>query len=140
MHKIDEKSFTVIANTSKQAFDILLRLSNYDKASFSTYMGVDIETLEEPPQWAFKYLQDLINADLIHLGYIMKDTKTAGIMFDYNETQKTITQLVGQSQLTGNQPVTIKSSIITEDGSIKAKYLVYAEEILLDFISTATPE
>lgn len=138
MYKINEKSFTISCESKTEAFKILLELAGYTKESFCNYMGVQEQDLEEVPVWAENYLKDLINADIVHLGYIMKDNKVAGIMGGYNELTKTIEQLTGKSELTGTQPLTIKDSIVTEDGAIKIKYFVNAENILNNFILSQT--
>lgn len=138
MYKIDEKSFTIVCETKEEAFIILLQLTGYTKESFSSYMAVQVEDLEEVPQWALNYLVDLINAELIHLGYIMKDNKVAGIMGEYNEIEKSIENLLNEGNTEGSQPLKINKSIITEDGSIKIKFLVNAENILKDFLLSKT--
>jgi len=137
MADIKKTSFRVLTDTNAGAFDILLKLTGHTKTSFSTYMDIDVTELEEPPKWAYNYLQDIIEANLIHLGYIMKDTKVAGLMGVYNTLVDAINIEAGAGNITGNQPITIYKSIITEDGPIKASFIVNAENILKDFLATA---
>ena len=137
MADIKKSSFKVLTDTDADAFDILLKLTGHTKASFSTYMDINVTELAEPPKWALNYLQDIIEANLIHLGYIMKDTKVAGLMGTYNILVDAINTEINAGTLTGNQPITINKSIITEDGPIKASFIVNAENILKDFLSTA---
>ncbi len=137
MYKIDEKSFIIICEGKAEAFKILLELAGYTKKDFCEYMEIKEDDINDDivPQWAINYLKDLINADLIHLGYIIKDNKILGLMGDYNEVDTKIKTLTNESQITGTQPIVIKSSIVTEDGAFKIKYLTNAEKILKDFIS-----
>lgn len=137
MADIKKDSFRVLTDTDAGAFDILLKLTGHTKASFGKYMDIDVTILDEPPKWAYNYLQDIIEVNLIHLGYIMKDTKVSGLMGVYNSLVDKINVEVNAGTLTGNQPITINSSIITEDGPIKASFLVNAENILKDFLETA---
>lgn len=138
MYKINEKSFTVSCENKEEAFKILLELAGYTKASFCNYMGVQEQDLEVVPVWAENYLKDLINANLVHLGYIMKDNKVAGIKGGFDEIESTIKQLTGESLISGTQPLTIKDSIVTEIGTIQIKYFANAENILNNFILTQT--
>ena len=135
--QIKTDSFIVNADTDAGAFDVLLKLTGYTKASFSAYMGINEAELQEPPKWALNYLKDLLDANYIHLGYVMKDTKIAGLIGTYENLEKEFNDLINAGTLTGNQPIIIDKAIITEAGPIKASYIVNAEQILKTLIDTA---
>ncbi len=144
--KIITTGFNITTKTDKEALTILLKLLGHDIASFSSYMGVteqevilsDDDGVETVALWAINYLKDLINAELIHLGYVIKDIKAQGLFVDYDNIVFSVTQAITNQTVTGSQPLTInKDAIISEAGSIKAKYLVNAESILNDFLTTA---
>jgi len=145
--KIKTKSFIITTETDKEALTILLRLLGLDIGSFGLYMGVseediiltDDDGVQTVALWAINYLKDLINAELIHLGYQAKDIKAQGLFVDYDEIVFSVTQAITDGAVTGSQPITInKDAIITEAGAIKAKFLVNAQYILEDFL--AIPE
>ena len=144
-YKISTKSFTITAQTDKEALDILLKLLGHDIASFSSYMGAteqeviitDNDGNETVAIWAINYLKDLLNAELVHLGYTTKDLKAQGIFGGYNDAEFSIKQTRAAGSITESQPLVINtSSIITEAGTIKIKYLANAEAILQDFLKT----
>ena len=145
--KIKTKSFIITTETDKEALTILLRLLGLDIGSFGLYMGVseediiltDDDGVQTVALWAINYLKDLINAELIHLGYQATDIKAQGLFVDYDEIVFSVTQAITDGAVTGSQPITInKDAIITEAGAIKAKFLVNAQYILEDFL--AIPE
>lgn len=136
-YKVQADSFEITSDTKEQALTLLLTLAGLDIDSFSSYMGKTIEEVQEAPQWAENYLKDVIDLNFVHLGYIMKDTKTAGLMGDYNSMEKFVQEHITNGTVTGSQPVKVNANIITEDGSIKASYLVHATDILKDFIASA---
>jgi len=139
MYKIQKDGFNIVTDTEKDAFDLLLKVHGYTKASFSEYMGIEVAELDADtvPTWALNYLIDLLNINLVHLGYIMKDTKVTGLLGIYDELIEDITEAFNKSEITGNQPITINKEIIREDGAIKAYFIVNTEYILKDFLATA---
>ena len=143
-YKISTKSFTITAQTDKEALTILLKLLGQDIASFSSYMGVTEQEVIIPDDdgnetvaiWAINYLKDLLNAELVHLGYTTKDLKAQGIFGGYNDIEFSIKQARDAGAITESQPLVINTdAIITEAGTIKIKYLANAEAILQDFLS-----
>ena len=144
-YKISTKSFTITAQTDKEALDILLKLLGHDIASFSSYMGAteqeviitDDDGNETVAIWAINYLKDIINAELIHLGYQVKDIKAQGLFVEYDEIVSSVNKALTSGAITGSQTLSInKDAIITEAGAIKAKFLVHAQSILEDFLTT----
>ena len=144
-YKISTKSFTITAQTDKEALDILLKLLGHDIASFSSYMGAteqeviitDDDGNETVAIWAINYLKDIINAELIHLGYQAKDIKAQGLFVEYDEIVSSVNKALTSGAITESQPLSInKDAIITEAGAIKAKFLVHAQSILEDFLTT----
>jgi len=145
--KIITTGFNITTETDKEALTILLKLIGQDIASFSSYMGVSVEEViltdddgvQTVALWAINYLKDLINAELIHLGYVTKDIKAQGLFVDYDNIVFSVNEAITSGAITGSQPLTInKDAIITEAGAIKAKFIVNAQYILEDFL--ATPE
>ncbi|MFK5938284.1 MAG: hypothetical protein QM497_07805 [Sulfurimonas sp.] len=143
-YKISTKSFTITAQTDKEALTTLLKLLGQDIASFSSYMGVteqevvitDDDGNETVAIWAINYLKDILEVELIHLGYVTKDLKAQGIFGGYNDTEFSIKQARDAGAITESQPLVINTdTIITEAGTIKIKYLANAEAILQDFLS-----
>jgi len=143
---IKTKSFEITTETQKEALDILLKLTGQNIASFGSYMGVseqDIITADDDgfeivATWAINYLKDLVNAELIHLGYQAKDIKAQGLFVEYDDIVYSVTEAVTNQTVKGSQPLTINTdAIITEAGAIKAKYLVNAKSVLEDFLTTA---
>ncbi len=138
-YEIKQESFTLKATDKNEAFGLLLALTGHTVDSFSKYMDTTVEELETAPAWALKYLGDTFNLELLHLGYIMKDTKTPGLIGEYNNVLAELDKLEGKNLLkTTMIPIRIKDSIITEGGSIKIAYIARAEDILKDFRNNNT--
>ena len=135
MYKIKTDSFTLTADTKKDAFNLLLKLSGLKISDLSKYIEVSIEELQNAPQWAINYLKDIINAELVHLGYVIKDTKTAGLLYELNRLQKEAQKAITKGTIQGNQPVELNDDIVSESGYIKAGYITRMEDILKDFIN-----
>jgi len=142
-YKISTQSFTITAQTDKEALTTLLKFLGRDIASFSSYMGVteqeviimDDDGNETVAIWAINYLKDILEVELTHLGYVTKDLKAQGIFGGYNDTEFSIKQARDAGAITESQPLVINtSSIITETGTINIKYLVNAQNILQDFL------
>ena len=141
--KINTTSFNITTETDIEALTILLRLLGLDIASFGLYMGVseqdiiltDDEGVKTVALWAINYLKDIINAELIHLGYQAKDIKAQGLFVEYDEIVYSVNEAITSGAITESQPLNInKDAILTEAGAIKAKYLVNAQNILQDFL------
>jgi hypothetical protein len=139
MHKIDTPSFQIVAETKQEAFNILLKVTGYDVGSFSKYMGIDLQILEDAPQWAINYLKDIVNAELKHLGYFIKDTKTTGLKSAYDVADSIVNDLINNGTIT-MQPFKIKSSIVSEDaGNVEIRYLINAQDILSKIVADNAP-
>ena len=143
-YKISTKSFVVTAQNEKEALYTMLKLFGRNIDDFSTYMGVnkteiiktDADGNETVAKWALNYLKDLIDAELLHLGYVTKDLKAQGIFGGYDDLEFSIKKARDASMITGDQPLIINTKdIITEAGTIKIRYLANAENILQDFLS-----
>jgi len=144
--KIKTNSFNITTETDIEALTILLRLLGLDIASFGLYMGVseqdiiltDDEGVKTVALWSINYLKDIINAELIHLGYQAKDIKAQGLFVDYDEIVFSVNEAITSGAITESQPLSInKDAILTEAGAIKAKFLVNAQSVLEDFLTTA---
>jgi hypothetical protein len=131
MYKIQTKSLEITTETKKEAFTILLKLLGHDIASFSSYMGKTIEEVQEVPLWAENYLKDTIDLELAHLAYIIKDIKAQGLMNDYTDIVVEVKEHITNGVVKGSQPIKIN---LIEDGAIKSSLIVYATDILRDFI------
>jgi len=131
-HKIKMTCLEITTETKQQSFDILLRLSGFNLASFSSYMCKPIEEVQEAPQWAENYLKDIIDLDIQHLSYIIKDIKAQGLMMDYENAVLAVKEHILNNTDVGSQPLIIK---LSEDANIKASYIVHATEVLMDFIT-----
>ena len=142
--EINTKSFKIRAESDIEALDILLTLYGQDMAKFSDYMGVTDEDIivtdddgnKTVQKWAINYLTDVINAELIHLGYVAKDTKAIGMFGEYNDVQLEIGKQVDSGTV---DPATIPveiftDEIITEGSRLKIRYVVNAETILSNFM------
>lgn len=142
--EINTKSFKIRAESDIEALDILLSLYGQDIAKFSDYMGVTDEDIivtdddgnKTVKKWAINYLTDVINAELIHLGYVAKDTKAIGMFGEYNDIQLEIGKKVDTGTV---DPATIPveiftDEIITEGSRLKIRYVVNAETILSNFL------
>ena len=146
-YKISTTGFNITTETDKEALTIMLKLLGLNIASFGSYMGVseediiivDSEGIETVALWVINYLKDIINVELIHLGYQAKDIKAQGLFVEYDEIVFSINKAMTSGAITSSQPLVInKDAIITEAGAIKAKFLVNTQYILEDFL--ATPE
>jgi len=142
-YKIKMKSFTVTTETDKEALTILLSVLGLNMSSFGSYMGMSDEDIiltnndgiQTVAIWAINYLKDLLNIELIHLGYQAKDIKAQGLFADYDNIVTRITEMLTNGTSVGSQPITInKDAILTEAGAINAKYLVRSVDVLNDFI------
>ena len=140
MYKIDTSSFQIVAETKQEAFNILLKVTGYDTGSFSKYMNIDPQILDDAPRWAENYLKDIINAEYKHLGYFLKDTKTTGLKSAYDVADGLVNDLINDRTIT-MQPIKIKPTIISEDaGNVEIRYLINAQDILFKIVSDNAPD
>jgi hypothetical protein len=136
MYKIETDSFVVVDSTRMGAFETLLKLGGYTIDSYSQYMAVSIEELEKAPQWAINSLKELIHLNLVHLGYIMKDSRVEGLMKPYSDIESIINKKFDSQEIEGSLPIKIFDDIISKDGAIRTHYLTNAENILREFAET----
>jgi len=129
MLKTETSSYILRTKDEKERLELLLRLNNFSKESFCIYMGIEADILNDIPQWAVNYLKDMLDANLSHLGYVIKDTKTDGML----KPIKTLVNNFSQD-ITTNQdnyiPIEIKEDIVSEQGDIKVSYIANIEAIL----------
>jgi len=128
---IDKKSFSANAQTNEKILKLLLEASGFTSIdTFATYMGIEPSELATSPIWAINYLSDILDANLTHLGYVMKDTKTDGMLGEYKDA---LLQL--EEQNTELEPsttyITIKDeAIVTEQGTLKISTIVNISNII----------
>jgi len=133
MITIKTSSFTLNANDNIEALDTLLKLNNLTKESFAKKTGAKISDIQKAPQWAISYLADLADANLIHLGYVIKDTKTDGILKPIKELEGKISKIKTEKAITAQNPIILNKDIVTEQGAIKVAYIANIEQLLEDF-------
>jgi len=132
---IYKKSFSANTSTNEEMLNLLLEASDFiDINSFTSYMGVEPTELATAPTWAINYLSDILDANLTHLGYVMKDTKTDGMLGEYKEA---LLQL--EEQNTELEPattyITIKhEDIVTEQGTLKISTIANITNIIKKLI------
>ena len=128
---IDKKSFSASTSTNDEILNLLLEASDFISIdAFASYMGVEPSELATAPIWAINYLSDILDANLTHLGYVMKDTKTDGMLGEYKDA---LLQL--EEQNTELEPsttyITIKDeAIVTEQGTLKISTIVNISNII----------
>jgi hypothetical protein len=121
--QIEKTSFIANTNTDAEMLDLLIKVSGHkSREQFASYMGVEASNLDDNPSWAYKYLEDTIDADLRHLGYVMKDTKQEGMLGEYKDAKEILREASVDNLM--QQPFEIKEKdIITEAGTIKISLL-----------------
>ena len=134
METINKRSFTVNAGSKEELLDRLLELNNYDRAKFASYMGIEADILDDAPKWVINYLSDLLEANLIHLGYVAKDAKHEGAFGEYDEATKELEELQNERQDT-QQPIIInKEYIISPVRTLKVSILSNSMKIIRDYM------
>jgi len=132
---INNKSFSASTSTDIEMLNLLLEASDFiSSETFASYMGVEASELATAPIWAINYLSDILDANLTHLGYVMKDTKTDGMLGEYKDA---LLQL--EKQNTELEPattyITIKDEdIVTEQGTLKISTIVNILNIIKKLI------
>lgn len=121
--QILKPSFSANTDTDEEMLDLLIEVSGHiTREQFASYMGVESSILDSNPSWAYKYLSDTIDADLLHLGYVMKDTKYEGMLGEYREAEELLKKASVDSLV--QQPFEINEGyIITEAGTLKISLL-----------------
>ncbi len=136
MYQVTTESFTINAKDQVEAFNILLKLNNLTTSKFTLKMGVDASTLKKAPQWAITYLKDLADINLIHLGYVMKDTKTDGMLEITKRLEQEINKIKTDKSITAQNPIILNKDIVSEQGAIKVAYIANIERLLESFKSS----
>jgi len=133
--QIKTTAYTINASSPTEALNILLELNSFTIDSFAKYMQVDASTLktDAPPKWAINYLKDQLETNLIHLGYIFKDTKTDGILKPIEDLEKELSEIKLNNAIDTQIPASINKDIVTEQGAIKVAYIANFERLLRDF-------
>jgi len=126
---ISTNSFSAQAETEEDLIKILLEMGGYKHAGeLATYIGVSATVLDNYPNITLTYLGDIIDANLTHLGYVMKDTKQEGMLGEYRDQVEIHKELNAQDSRP--QPIIINDGIITEAGTLKISYIANAERIM----------
>jgi len=130
MNEITRNSLSINAESQSELLDILLKLNNYTPASYCSDMGTTEEMLVSNQVWAINALADLLNSNLIHLGYVAKDAKHEGVFGEYDDAVKDFKEI--QSQLDDlQQPVIInKEYILSSVRTIKVSILINAMQLI----------
>ena len=133
MFQVNTESFTLNAKDEADAIDMLLKLNGFTRAKFAKKLNIDGAVLDEFPKLFINYLTDLANANLIHLGYVMKDTKTDGMIEPINQINKQIEKIKSDKAITAQIPIILNKDIVSEQGAIKVAYIANIERLLEDF-------
>lgn len=135
METLNKRSFTVNAESKDELLDRLLELNNYDRAKFASYMGIEADILADNPQWAINYLSDLLEANLIHLGYVAKDAKHEGAFGEYDEATKELDELQNDRQDIQPPVIINKDYIISPVRTLKVSILSNSMKLIQDYIN-----
>lgn len=137
MKTIQRYAFSMQADTTEQLRDNLIKVAGYTVEGYISQMSITADILDQNPIWVQNHLADIINANLVHLGYIMKDTRTAGMMGEYNSAYKD-SQEASINNENALPQITINPKIIAEDGTINISYLFNATKLLKDNLNTVS--
>jgi len=136
METLRKQSFIVNAESKEELLDRLLELNNFNRSKFASYMGVEADILDDSPQWAINYLSDLLDANLIHLGYVAKDAKHEGAFGEYDEAIKELEELQNERQDT-QQPIIIdKEYIISPVRTLKVSILANSTKMIVNYMES----
>jgi hypothetical protein len=119
MITISTSSFTVTGANEYECMVIMIECLCMAVDDFAEYMGVNSEELDKAPKWALNYLKDIIDVNLVRLGYVMEDSKQKGIMGEYNESSSKLInngdtrKIVINKEYILNKENTLKVSLIT---------------------------
>jgi len=135
METVNKRSFTVNAESKEELIDRLLELNNYDRAKFASYMGIEADILYDAPKWVINHLSDLLEANLIHLGYVAKDAKHEGAFGEYDEAVKELEELQNERQDIQPPVIINKDYIISPVRTLKVSILSNSMKLIQDYIS-----
>ena len=134
METLTKRSFTINAESKEELLDRLLELNNYNRAKFASYMGIEADILADAPKWAINYLSDLLEANLIHLGYVAKDAKHEGAFGEYDEAVAELDKLENERQDTQPPIIIDKEYIISPVRTLKVSILTNSMKMIRDYI------
>jgi len=134
METLTKRSFTISAGSKEELLDRLLELNNYNRAKFASYMGIEADILADAPKWAINYLSDLLEANLIHLGYVAKDAKHEGAFGEYDEAVAELNKLENERQDTQPPIIIDKEYIISPVRTLKVSILTNSMKMIRDYI------
>lgn len=129
MTEISRDAFSMQAETEEELTNNLLTVVGYTHDTYMAQINITADILASNHTWVQNHLADLINANLTHLGYVMKDTKTQGMMGEYNDAMAKVEQKAMESESL-TPAITITDEIIAEDGTINISYLSNATNLL----------
>ena len=129
MTEISRNAFSMQAETEEELINNLLIVAGYTHDTYMAQMNITADILASNHTWVQNHLADLINANLTHLGYVMKDTKTQGMLGEYREATIAVEKKATESDSL-SPTITINDEIIAEDGTINISYLSNATNLL----------
>ena len=135
METISRESFSMQAETSEQLTANMLKVAGYTEDTYISQMGITADSLALNHIWVQNHLADVIHANFVHLGYIMKDTKTSGMLGEFNTVSAELEKAQIDSD-TSYPPITIQGSIVAEDGTIHISYLSNSTQLLKDTLAS----
>jgi len=116
---ISTSSFTITGADEYECMVMMIECLCMTIEEFAEYMGVSPKELNKAPKWALNYLKDIIDVNLIRLGYVMEDSKQRGIMGEYDESSSKLLnngdtrKIVINKEYILNKENTLKVSLIT---------------------------
>ena len=119
MITINTSSFAITGANEYECMVMMIECLCMSIEEFSEYMGVEPKELDTAPKWALNYLKDIIDVNLIRLGYVMEDSKQRGIMGEYDESSSKLInngdtrKIVINKEYILNKENTLKVSLIT---------------------------
>ncbi|HIP15122.1 MAG TPA: hypothetical protein EYG74_06510 [Sulfurimonas autotrophica] len=130
MNKVATDTFSINAESQDDLLQILLKLNNHTVATYCLDMGIDEDTLSGNQEWAIKSLSTLLNAELIHLGYVAKDARHEGVFGEYDEAVEALKEAQSNTDDL-QQPIIInKEHILSSVRTIKISILVNAMRLI----------
>lgn len=126
-------SFIANAENEEELINVLLAVAGFTRESFTLYMDTTAEIMAQNPLWVKKYLEDTINANLVHIGYVIKDTRQEGMLGEYREAVKELSEksLIGEAI---QNPFIINDEIINETGTIRISIPANATRLIQNIL------
>jgi len=130
MAQTTKRSFVANAPSEEELINVMLVVAGFTRESFTLYMNTTAEIMAQNPLWVKKYLEDIIDANLVHIGYVIKDTRQEGIMGEYREAIKELKKKSLNSGTIQTPIIIDEDVIISEAGTIKVSILTNAMQIV----------